>query len=666
MIGSTVVRRPADKIRWGWGIALISAMTLALSATAANAQPPAAGTPYVLDGPSAAIPSSGSGLGMSIARDGTGGLVYLKSVGGTTHVFVSQLSNGQFRTPVQIDSGLSGGSSQPVIAAGDNGILLVAFVNSGELYVVDGNAAGQYSSPNGLAAGAGNPAISMTNFGKAYLAFTVADGSGHDVRAAYYDSGQWGLEPSPLNASPADDAGLGGGRASVAAAGDGIAIVAWGEQGHIYSRRVWGTSPSVVYEQADAAPSGCTQSSVSNPVVGTGGDSSYAAVAFDAVLSCGGQQESRVLMNRLQGSLYDGITEADGLSQGSSDGANDPQIAAGEYGGGWVTSARTASDNLFAASLGGNSAFAGTVTQVNTVQGSQPLDAVTATAGLNANVIAWQQEPGSGTGDIRIRYAGNGVSLGPETVISSPAQGPTNAADGLAIAGDVSGDVAVAWMQGAPNGMQLVVNQLYQPPTGFSPTNTSAYSTTSQPVLSWPRPDGWGPLTYTVSVDGNQVGQTSSTYFQVPAALADGPHTWRVIATNPAGQHSNTPLITVFVDTVAPVARLRQLTRAYAGSKVRFVARYADHAPAGQAWFDASGVGTVLIRWGDGAATRLRVGSHFTSHRYRHRGRYKVTLLVYDRAGNLTRIVKYIKVFGPQPHGKHKASGGGHTGGAHP
>jgi len=40
-----------------------------------------------------------------------------------------------------------------------------------------------------------------------------------------------------------------------------------------------------------------------------------------------------------------------------------------------------------------------------------PLDAVTATAGLNANVIAWQQEPGSGAGDIRIRYAGNGVSV---------------------------------------------------------------------------------------------------------------------------------------------------------------------------------------------------------------------------------------------------------------
>jgi hypothetical protein len=651
-------------LRWGWGVALTSALTLALSATAASAQPPAPGTPYVLDGPSAAIPSSGSDLGMSIARDGTGGLAYLKSVGGTMHVFVSQLSNGQFRTPVQIDSGLSGGSSQPVIAAGDDGILLVGFVNSGELYVVDGNAAGQFASPIGLATGAGNPAISMSNFGKAYLAFTVADGSGHDVRAAYYYNGQWALEPSPLNASPADDAGLGGGRASVAAAGDGIAIVAWGEQGHIYSRRVWGTSASVVYEQADAAPSGCTESSVSNPVVGAGGDSSYAAVAFAAVLDCGGQQESRVLMNRLQGSVYDGISAVDG-QPGSPDGADDPQIAVGEYGGGWITSARTASDNLFAASLGGDSAFSGTITQVNSVQGSQPLDAVAATAGLNANVIAWQQEPGSGAGDIRIRYAGNGVSLGPETVISSPAQGPTNAADGLAVAGDVSGDVAVAWMQGAPNGMQLVVNQLYQPPTGFSPTNTFAYATSPQPVLSWPRPDGWGPITYTVSVDGNQVGQTTSTYFQVPAALADGPHTWRVTATNPAGQHSSTPLITVFVDTVAPEARLRQLVRAFAGSKVRFAARYADHAPAGEAWFDASGVGTVLIRWGDGSSTRLRVGSHFVSHRYRHRGRYKVTLLVYDRAGNLTRVVKYVKVFPPQH--KHRASPHAtHSGGGHP
>ena len=91
----------------------------------------------------------------------------------------------------------------------------------------------------------------MSPFGKAYLAFTAAGDGGHDVRTAYYNQGQWALGSSPLDANPADDAGAGSGRPQVATAGDGIGIVAWGESGHIYTRRVLGTSPSIVDEQAD-------------------------------------------------------------------------------------------------------------------------------------------------------------------------------------------------------------------------------------------------------------------------------------------------------------------------------------------------------------------------------------------------------------------------------
>ena len=48
----------------------------------------------------------------------------------------------------------------------------------------------------------------MTNFGKAYLAFTAAGaGGGHDVRTAYYVGGHWALESAPLNTTPDDDSG---------------------------------------------------------------------------------------------------------------------------------------------------------------------------------------------------------------------------------------------------------------------------------------------------------------------------------------------------------------------------------------------------------------------------------------------------------------------------
>src|SRR5207248_4039848 len=112
-------------------------------------------------------------------------------------------------------------------------------------------------------------------FAQGYLAATAAGrGGGPGVRTAYYVGGHWALEPAPLNIAPDDDSGTGTGRPRVAAAGDGVAIVVWGEGGHVISRRVWGTWPSVVDEQADAPLPGCSELSADEPAVAAGGDSS--------------------------------------------------------------------------------------------------------------------------------------------------------------------------------------------------------------------------------------------------------------------------------------------------------------------------------------------------------------------------------------------------------
>lgn len=631
-------------------------MVAALSAAPALAQPPQPGPPVVLDGPSGAL-GSPSGLGMSIARDGTGGLVYLKAVSGTSRVFVSRLAGGAFQTPVEVDSQLSGPSSQPVIAALNGGVLLIAFINAGQLEVVQTNAAGQFSSPSELAGGAINPDISATNFGKAYIAFAEADGSGHDVRTAYYYNGSWALEPQPLNAIPADDAGsTTATRPAVAAAGDGIAIVVWGEQGHIYSRRVWGTQPSVVGEQADAtAPSGCTQQSVDSPVVGAGGDSSYATVAYHAVLFCGSQRDQRVLLNRLQGSAYDGVTEADGLGPTATDGADDPQIAMAEYGDGWVTAAGTASDDVLGATLGANGAFSGVVSQVNGLSATEAPDPIPAIAGIHSSLIAWQQVSGfSPGGEIRLRFAPGTNPLGPEIVLSSPSQGPIDSPGGLVAAGDISGDAAVAWLQGSPSAPELVVGQLYQPPGGFSPAHSFLYTTRPQPVLAWSRPAGWGPLSYSVTLDGAPLSPTYATSVQVPVPLIDGPHSWRVTASNPAGQQSAAAPATVFVDTVAPTAALKMRGRASVGSTLHVVVRYVDRPPVGEPGAQASGVAKVVVRWGDGSGAHLSIGTHSISHLYKRVGRYEVTVTVTDRAGNVTKIVKFVKVV--RPSHRHRSS----------
>jgi hypothetical protein len=117
--------------------------------------------------------------GFSIARDGSGGLVYLQNVGGVPHVFASSLVGGVFLPGVQLDTGLPAASSQAVVAAGNGGVLLVAFINGGVLYVTrTTTGGGAWSVPQAIATGAQNPALSMSNFGKAYLAYAVsADGA---------------------------------------------------------------------------------------------------------------------------------------------------------------------------------------------------------------------------------------------------------------------------------------------------------------------------------------------------------------------------------------------------------------------------------------------------------------------------------------------------------
>ena len=637
---------------------LCSLLVAAVLAPAASAQQPALTAPVVIDGPSSDLAVS-TGLGMSIARDGTGGLVYLKQAGGALHVFAASLVGGAFEPPVQLDSALPVGASSPVIAAGNGGLLLVAFVSGGQLYVVEKpSAQAPFGAPAALIAGAASPSISISNFGKAYLAFTVSDGSGYDVRAAYYYNGRWSLESTPLNATSADNAGTGTGRPMLATAGDGVAVVAWGEGGAIYTRRVWATSPSTVYEQADAALPGCTEASAGDPVVGTEGDSSYADVAFVEQLSCGGQQDSRVLMNRLRGSVYDGLTQPDGLSGSSSDGAVDPQIAMGEYGRGLVTSQRTSNNNLYATLLGSNGSTVGT-TQVNSLTLGQPPDAVTATAGLFSDLIAWEQSPGgAGAPEIRVRYSPDGSTLGPEIVLSSPTAGASNAADGLATAGDVNGDAAVAWLQGTGPQSELLAARLYQPPGGFAARHAFQYQRTPRPTLAWSAPkEAWGPVTYTVTIDGAQIGQTTGTSFQVASSLADGPHAWQVSAANPAGQASTMRPATVFLDTTAPTVTLTAPARARTGARVVAHLAYADAPPAGDPVSDASGVATVLVHWGDGSSSPLSLGRHAISHDYARAGAYTIIAVVKDAAGNTGSGSARLHVVAPRRR-RHRANGG--------
>src|SRR6188472_3655939 len=160
-------------------IALLAALAaLALPAAAGAATPLRffAGTP--VDGPSADIQSLGD---LDVARDGTGALAYVKRVAGVDHVFVSRLVNGAFQPAEQIDAGLAGAGSQPVVAASDGGRLVVAYVSGGGIFTtVRPAGAPGYAATQQLAAAGESPAVDMSINGVAYLTWT----SSGDVDAA--------------------------------------------------------------------------------------------------------------------------------------------------------------------------------------------------------------------------------------------------------------------------------------------------------------------------------------------------------------------------------------------------------------------------------------------------------------------------------------------------
>ena len=617
---------------------IIILLLLALGGSA-RAATPVVTPPVTIDGPSAAI----QGLsGLSVSRDGTGGLVYLGSVDGINHVFVSELSGGVFGAPVEVDAALGGPSSQPVIAAGDGGLLLIAFINGGQLYVVSrASSSAPLSAPADLYDGAINPAIELSIHSEGYLAFTAADGSGYDVRDLYYDAGQWQLESGSLNVTPADDAGTGAGAPRVAAAGDGEAIVVWGENGHIDARRVWYDMTSYEVEQADVpSMSGFTEVTSDSPVVAAGDDSSYTDVAFREEFTNGSETISHVLVSRLVGSTFEGVDQADGQSFATA-GAASPEIAMMQYGDGFVTSDVQGSNQVWATVLGQNG-VPGAAQQIDSLPNASPAYPAPAIAGDYSGLIAWQHDPGPpGAPEIRARFYTNS-SFGPEMIASNPSLGPTNAAQGLFAAGDHGGDVAIAYVQGSGSRTMIEVTQLVYPPGSFGASSTPRYRTTTRPVLSWSAPrELWGPVEYQVSIDGVPAGTTTGTSLTAPAALSQGPHTFAVTAINVHGLASSATAARFFVDSIRPVAQLTLAGPEREHALLHLRVRYTD-APIPLPPADASGVAKVVVNWGDGTSNRIRRQTE--THRYERAGRYLLTLTVTDRAGNRTVLARRLRI----------------------
>ena len=113
-----------------------------------------------------------------------------------------------------------------------------------------------------------------------------------------------------------------------------------------------------------------------------------------------------------------------------------------------------------------------------------------------------------------------------------------------------------------------------------------------------------------------------------------------MLATNPTGTQAESRLATVFVDTIAPRVRVRVSGHRRAGGIVHISVAYTDAPPPLPAR-DASGIAQVIVKWGDRSRYVIHHGKY---HIYKRPGRYKVTVIVKDRAGNTTIVTTYIRI----------------------
>ncbi|MBV9413372.1 MAG: hypothetical protein JO363_00185, partial [Solirubrobacterales bacterium] len=66
--------------------------------------------------------------------------------------------------------------------------------------------------------------------------------------------------------------------------------------------------------------------------------------------------------------------------------------------------------------------------------------------------------------------------------------------------------------------------------------------------------------------------------------------------------------------------------------------------PAGLPASDASGVSGLTVRWGDGTVTHVKPGTHRILHTYRRARRYRVTIVIVDKAGNPRTLVRRLQI----------------------
>jgi hypothetical protein len=559
-------------------------------------------------------------------------MAWLKREGGVAHVFASALVRGRPRQPpTRVDAGQLGEASELGFGAGADYGAMAAWIDAGKVYAA--------RRPPGLRSAWGPPQLvygdplparelsfDVTLFGTGYAVFTV----GTDLRAARlpWHQANWTVIPRPLDIDPAAVAR----DADVAASADGSAVVAWTESTVGGPTRVWtrrirenGELSGAPREASVRNFRGRPGGNADSPSLDVTDESSYAFLAFRQDFTDAGVTVSRALGRRLVASQFEAPRPIDGLGFPTTDGAAAPHIAATGRARG-----------IAAAPLRSGGAVGTAIFR------REPLDArwfrpvrldlpspnaaavpppITATmAEGERGVAVWQHTPAGGLPTLQGRYW-DADEFDRAVTISNPAFGPVEPL-GLFSGSDDRTDSVVGFVQGGDANRRVLVAAWDGPIRPAAIPNRPYWTRNRRPTLRWRAVSNvlWGPVRYSVEIDGVRHALTRRTRWRPRRNLPDGAHAARINQIDGRGYESPGLDRPLWIDTTPPRVQLR-------GGRL-----YANDGTA----IRGSGIASlrVVLRRGSYA---VRVPSIGVVRGARVRGR-PVRFLVADKAGNRASI----------------------------
>ncbi len=613
-----------------------------------------------IDGPSEDIVGFG---GVALAEDGSGGLVYLKRVGGVPHVFVSRYVGGHWLAPIRVDTEEPYAASWPRIGAAEGGELVVTwatpFANSNGKPVYEllgaelGPGAAQFGEamivdPDIEEAAGTSPDLAVSSTGQADVVYRVVETSAPDVamlrpgdvveqvRLAHFDGTRWSnLGPINRNLAismrPPTQANAP--QVAIGPTGNGVAV--WQEPdvegtARIWARRIFASNIDYAMPvSADSFAGASLAQDADAPSVSIS-RLGQAEFAYRQTAGAGSPLPGpRIFLNTLpdgeseSGAEPTGAVLADAaVSGGQGAAVGPPSIDIDEKREVRLTYDSNGTPRVIE---GANRSLKPALSLGPPFAGSE-LSSASVMNPAGGGISAW---PSSGPQGAAVAVREDFPDGALQTAfVSGGAGGPVGE---LAVGRSGLGDGIVAFQQGPVGNTAIVAAQATAPPVGSILNAPKGWIKPSQASLSWvPAISADAPVTYTVVLDGRPL-PTRAGAFSLhlnPLGLGSGAHHVQVLATDRNGESTLSAPSTLLIDGVPPTVKIAR--SGAAGVSVRVLDRYAG-----------VDVGAVHVSFGDGASagkrTRLR-------HRYARAGVYRVVVRVRDQLGNEGVVRQWVSV----------------------